>query len=237
MGRIIKQGTAQPDTATRPLDLQDFPEQARRLLEDARLRAQAMLAEARLQSEDAQRAAGEQARQAGFESGRKQGLEQGRQEGRAEAVREFGQKTATLVQSLEGLVRALEEGRKELSRRGRDELLDLACRVAGRIVHAAAQTDTTCIRETVARAIELSASRVGLNMRLHPRDLEAVREFLPALHTRFADLEPVKLVADESVHPGGCVLATREGNIDADLQTQLDELTRQLLGRDAEVRP
>lgn len=219
-----------------PHRLGDIREEARRILEAARERAGAILAEARLQAEQIRKPAQEEARKAGFEAGRQQGLEQGRKEGQAEGARTFAEKSAALTRALEAALRAIEEEKRALLRRGHDELLALAVRIAEKIVGATVARHPDAVRETVARAIELASTRIGVSVRLHPGDVESVRAFLPQLHQRFTDLEPVQLVGDEAVAPGGCVVRTREGEVDATLQTQIDEIARLLLGEGSEGR-
>jgi flagellar biosynthesis/type III secretory pathway protein FliH len=38
------------------------------------------------------------------------------------------------------------------------------------------------------------------------------------------------VVEDDSISPGGCRIITLEGEVDADIKTQLEEIERQLLG-------
>jgi hypothetical protein len=49
----------------------------------------------------------------------------------------------------------------------------------------------------------------------------------------FAALEHVELLEDESVSPGGCRLFTRQGLIDADLQSQINRIAEEMLPSNA----
>lgn len=235
MAKIVKSGDVTgrlPDLQR--LDLSDLQEEARRILEAAQAQAAAVLADARRAAEQLRAAAQDEGRRTGLAQGRAEGQEQGRKEGQAQAQREVAERTRTVAQALDASLRALEDAKRAMVRGAHEELLGLALRVARRIVGAAAARDPEVVRAAVARAIELASSRIGVVVRLHPRDLEAARAYLPELHRRFSDLEPVQLVEDESVGAGGCVATTREGSVDAALRTQLEEIERLLLGRPAE---
>nr|MDQ3806425.1 FliH/SctL family protein [Acidobacteriota bacterium] len=71
-----------------------------------------------------------------------------------------------------------------------------------------------------------------LTVRVNPADLPAVEAHRarldPAGRARFLDL-----VADPRVGPGGCVIESESGTVDAQLQTQLRVLERALLARAA----
>ncbi len=218
------------------LDVRDLHEEARRIVESAKARADAMMAEAKRVAEELRIAAREEGRKAGLAQGRTEGVEQGRKEGREQAARQVSERTATTALAIEAALRALEDAKRAMERDAHAELLALALQIAAKVVGAAAG-DPEVVRLSVTRAVELACTRIGVVVRLHPRDLDAVRDFLPELHRRFADLEPVQIVADESVGPGGCVVTTREGSVDATLATQMEEIGRLLAGEHASEGP
>ncbi len=232
MAKVLKSGEALRGAS--PLHLGDLQAEAGRILAQARSAAQQILADAILQTEQAKRLAAEEGRKAGLVEGRVQGAEQGRKEAHAAAAKELAAKTATAVQALDRTLAALDAGKQDVVRRAHDEVVALAYHIAERILAAEVEHRPGLIRENVARAIELASDKAGLVVRLNPRDLETVREFLPALHRRFADLEPVELAADDSVGPGGAIVASRAGTVDATIRTQLEEIARALLGPTAE---
>ena len=84
--------------------------------------------------------------------------------------------------------------------------------------------------ENLRRAIELTASRRELKVLLHERDLARIEEFLPELRREFADVRKIALEPSPAVEPGGVIVQTREGSVDATIATQLDQIERGLLG-------
>ena len=160
---------------------------------------------------------------AGRTEGRKTGVQEGRDQVAAETSGVkviLGEVTATL-------------GRKRVELEGlaERELVRLAISIAERIVKNEVRTNPKMIAPAnVRRAVELAVRRHGIVVRVNPEDLATVKEHLPGVVAAFPETEEIRLQADETVSRGGCVVVTREGAVDADLRTQLDEIRRSLLG-------
>ena len=54
-------------------------------------------------------------------------------------------------------------------------------------------------------------------------------EALPKLQLRWPELKHIELVEDETLSPGGCRIFTRHGQIDADLDGQLQRIAAELV--------
>lgn len=236
MGQVIKGGTE-----GQPLGLVDFEAEARAVVEQAREQARRIVAaaeeQARVLGEQATRdaaAARVEARTKGFEEGRRdgfsKGLAEGREKGNAEATKKVTDAASTVGNTLVALVNDLETRRSALLEECRREVLRLAMRVAERVVRREVNLDTGLIERTVTRAVELTAQKTDIEIRVNPADLEAVQRFLPELARKFAGLAVGRVFPDEAVLRGGCVLRSSEGTVDANIATQMEELEKLLLG-------
>lgn len=207
----------------RPFQIESFEAEGLRLVEAAREQARQLL---RAAVAERDRLLG-QARQEGREAGLREGRETA-----AKAERErVAQETAGLRGFLEGLGREIDEKRVELAALAERELVRLAVAVAGKIVKAEVRAPGNRIAgENLRRAVELAARRQELQVAVNPADLAMVEAYLPDLRAAFADIQSVRLEPSEGVARGGCVVRTREGAVDADLRTQLEEIERGLLG-------
>lgn len=121
--------------------------------------------------------------------------------------------TNALYASREGYRAAMEEAVSALA-------LAVARQLIGREVAA----DPSVLKELVTRATaEVGATR-DLTVRLHPEDLAALEgPHAPAL-------PDLRLVPDESMSRGGCVVETPGRVVDARIETSLLELFRKLDG-------
>ena len=203
-------------------------------LRPARERLEAMVAAARQAIVEAHAAADrvrDDARAEGRELGRREGLELGRREGL-----ELGLAAAAeLRDTLALLLRDLEQHREKLRSDAERHLARLAVAVAERVVKAHVAADPQTVQRNVAAALELVAACDDLRVALAPQDVEAVRASLPDLAGTFQAAGHIHLEADERIARGGCLLRTAGGEIDATIQTQLDEIERQLTNRETEA--
>lgn len=156
--------------------------------------------------------------------------ERGREEGaRAERER-WAAEVARLREVLTAAAAALEARRSELLAGVEQDLVSLAVAIAEKIVRAEVDAGRRLAPAAVRRALELVGGRREVKVLVHPRDVELVERCLPDLRRDLADLGRVALEPSERVSPGGCVVLTAEGSVDADVAAQLAEIERGLKG-------
>lgn len=107
------------------------------------------------------------------------------------------------------------------------EVATLALEVAGGLLGRALATSEEAVVELAARAIAAARDRREVVLRVHPDDARTVRAAerrLGALLARAA----LDVREDPAVGPGGAVVETEAGWVDARVETQLSELARAL---------
>lgn len=161
----------------------------------------------------------------GYAEGKEEGRAAGLQEGQAAAQREL----ATLGRSLRDVLAASLGGMREAHARFQGELeqacVDIAfaatVQVFGRL---SARHDA--VHQAVLRAMEQAGALAEPQIRLHPDDAQALAPLLqlpPDGGT--ADRRGAwALCPDASVGRGGCIIGSPQGDIDARLETQLQNL-------------
>ena len=77
----------------------------------------------------------------------------------------------------------------------------------------------------------------SVRVAIHPRDRQTVEESLPQLKLQLPKLGHVEIVDDESLAPGGCRIFTAGGQIDADLNTQLNRIAADLVPDEGGLLP
>lgn len=105
------------------------------------------------------------------------------------------------------------------------ETVDLAIRIAKKIVGREVSVDReialTLVRVSLAKLHNRSAAKIHL----HPDEHAYVQAHIGTLDFRGT----VELVEDRSVSPGGCLITTDTGDIDARIESQFDEIAHGLL--------
>ena len=152
--------------------------------------------------------------QSGFAEGERTGAENAMRQIQG-AIASFGQAAHELT-SLKPRLRAEAER----------EMVALSLAVARRIVHRELHVDPTTVL-AIVRACLQDFDRVEIQcLTVSPEDLEAV-----AVYFRENPVPNLKLVADPSVSRGGALFQTNQGELDARIETQLQEIEYGLADR------
>lgn len=203
------------------LDLGDLGRQAAKLQAAADAKAKKTVTDA--QAEAARII--EAARSKGFEQGRAEGVALGRAEGqklgRADAVQQLSAQLKQLTQAWAQSVNGWDARREEIDREAREAVLDLALHLAEKLVHRVVEVDPTVVQDQLASALTHVLSPMEVTVEICPADRPVLEFALPELLAEFGHLKHIKLVDDESVTPGGCVVTYGQGQIDATIETQL----------------
>lgn len=179
---------------------------------DAKARARALLEQAR---RDAQALAAA-ARQQGYEAGRREGL----QAARAEA--------AQLMDSAQALLAQARRERQAILQAAEADIARLAFEIARKVVGDAIQAEPAAVLPIVRAAVERLAEEDELVVRVNPRDAVLVEEQRAAWLEGIPAKKAVRVVEDSSVEPGGCVIESEHGMVDARTGRRLDRIERVL---------
>jgi flagellar assembly protein FliH len=194
-----------------PFDLKSFDAEVEAAAELDRLRAEIRAAEAE--------------RDRIRDDARREGLELAK----ADALAQVRTEAAPLAEILRQAAAAIERKRSELVTLADRDLVKLALLIAGKVVKKEVAAGTVAV-DNLRRAIELTASRHELSVLLHAQDLARIEQVLPELRREFSDLRQITLEASPAVEPGGVIVRTREGSVDATIAAQFDQIERGLLG-------
>ncbi len=193
--------------AALPADLrEDVPPPA---LANVRARPNDAAAEEdRARAEERFRAEAEQIRRRAFEEGKAAG----RQEARAELEGLMRQ----LTQSIEMLAGMKPRLRQEAER----DVVSLSLSIARRILRREMQVDREAVLGLVKAAFEQTSLREVTVVRAHSSHADQIRGYLAGLGAP----QSIEVRVDASLEPGGVIVETTRGALDASLETQLDEI-------------
>ena len=177
----------------------------------------------------------------GMEEGRRRGLEEGREEARITAEREahsIQEFVAVRMARLDRLLAALSEEMQRCLASGEEEMVALChavvCRILGEQL-VTRQGVAQCVRQAIQEAGAGQKLRgsvpARVSVHVHPRDLAALEsdeELAAWMHQQAGNGGRAQWVPDAEVTPGGCIVRSSEGSLDARIETQMAAL-RQLL--------
>ncbi|RMF84592.1 MAG: hypothetical protein D6736_18970, partial [Nitrospinota bacterium] len=188
--------------------LQQAQEEAERLVQEARETAERMLQEARAEAETC--------RETAYAQGFQEGKEAGRQEG-------IAQLTSTLT-SMQQAAIELSQLQDTLRQQAEEDVVTLAFALARKIVQREIDLHRDIVCTMVRRALERLVDRSEVVIRVHPQDLEQVLAIKKDLLSEKGGIKSLHLQGDESIDPGGCVVESTFGEIDARIWSQMEEL-------------
>jgi flagellar assembly protein FliH len=216
-----------------PFSLVDIEHQAQGIVEHAKQRAAQVLAEALKAGEQLRRRSQAEGLTAGYEEGFAKGAAEGQKTGHDEALERMSEQFQQAVGALNSAMAELDARRREFQAAVQRDVAQLAVRIAEMVSKRMGSLDISVLMANVTQCLRLVVEPHNLRLAIHPTQKAALADAMPKLKLEFAALEHVELLEDESVSPGGCRLFTRQGLIDADLQSQINRITEELLPANA----
>jgi flagellar assembly protein FliH len=186
----------------------------------ARQQAEAILQQAHAEADQIR----QQAQQEGYQAG----YQEGWQHAQTQLEEQLQQHLTQLRDEVQRFLQQLQAQFEEYLRLLEPQMLALTLQIARKVIRDELQQHPehvlTLIRETLRRVQGFG----GVRIRVNPFDLELVRQKRASLLTVIDSLEGLEIVEDRRVEPGGCLIETTQGIYDARIQTQLDEIAREL---------
>lgn len=153
--------------------------------------------------------------------------ERAKAEVRAELAAESAAQVADLRENLAQTLAEISRLKEEITGQAEQQLVELALEIAKKIVGREVSFD----REIAFTLAKVSLSRLQSHA--------AARVHLSSEDFAFVDLHrerlnfhgALELVEDRSIAPGGCLVRTENGDIDARLESQFDQIAQGLLGK------
>lgn len=151
--------------------------------------------------------------------------EKGFEEGKRQAERGL----ANVFKALRDAVVELTGLKEHILRASEEDLLELAVMIARKVIHQEIAMDRLILAKVVSAAVSNASDRDELVIRLNPEDHRLVSAHKHLYLNGCSDERLVELRADEVIAPGGCIVDTVMGEIDARTDSQVDEIFRRLL--------
>jgi flagellar assembly protein FliH len=152
-------------------------------------------------------------------------FEKGFEEGKRQAERGL----ANVFKALRDAVEELVTLKEHVLRASEEDLLKLAVMIAKKVIHQEITTDRLILAKVVAAAVSNASDRDELVIRLNPEDHRLVSAHKHLYLNGCSDDRFVELRPDDVIAPGGCIVDTVMGEIDARTDSQVDEILRRLL--------
>ena len=207
----------------------EIPEE---ILADARVEAAAIVAAARREAStliDDAREQAEAMREAAWQEGKHEGEEAARIEIEEKLRNEMSTYRDDLRADLQEIVDAVVDGRRRLWEQQEGEMLAFVIDISKQVIKTEVQQNENVLMGIVRNAMRRVTDKENMRIRVAASDaprIKAAREDIMQIVDGIRSLE---IVDDRRIGPGGCVIETNAGTIDAKIETQLGEIERTLM--------
>lgn len=176
-------------------------EKADRIVANAEMRAREIVEAA----QDEINAMREEAHQVGIEEGKREGMEQ--------ATSQFADSMDTLNQAV--------IARRKIIKDAESEVLRLALKVAEQIIKSEVSLHRDVCLNIVSEAISRISDREQIIIRVNRDDVEQVKKYKERIAGLVDGVRSLTVLEDAHVEPGGCVIETNLGYVDARISTKI----------------
>ncbi|MDR2468503.1 MAG: flagellar assembly protein FliH [Spirochaetaceae bacterium] len=154
-----------------------------------------------------------------------EGFEKGREEGYAAGFAEVQR----LVVRTQVILERLQDKRSEVIAEAEQQIVDLTLVLARKIVKTISESQRTVVIENIKEALAKVKSRGKITIKVNLADLELSTAHLADFTRTIEGAGNIQILEDTSVDPGGCVIETDFGEIDARIASQFAELEARIL--------
>lgn len=226
---ILKAEQARALSPGLAFNFDDLRLQAEAHLAAARTEAAALLESARREAEAVLR----QAQQQGWESGRQEGLRDAAQtiatQAEQLAQQRLQERLQTVIPALNQAAQLLRAERDRWLARWETAALELSLAIARKLICAELTARPELVKGMISQALELAIGQAHVRLFLHPDDRRCLGESAEQVVQALTAGATVELVDDATLQRGDCRIETRQGEIDARLETMLQRLAEELL--------
>ncbi|WP_439212283.1 flagellar assembly protein FliH [Duffyella gerundensis] len=163
----------------------------------------------------------------GYSEGHQQGLSEGQRAGYdagfQQGLLEAQQQQAPLQARMQQMVTEFQHTLEALDSVIAARLMQMALAAARQVIGQATQIDGSALLKQIQNMLLQEPMFSGKpQLRVHPDDLPRIEQTLGVT----LDMHGWRLLADSTLHPGGCKVTAEDGDLDASVATRWHELCR-----------
>ncbi len=191
---------------------EEAEEEAKRLHEEAEEEAEKIINEAKGKAEDII----QEAKSKAFEEGRDEGFNTGKEE------------VERLIERLHVILNAAIDKRRIIIENTERQLVDLVLLIARKVIKVISEAERKVVIENIKEALKKVRKETEITIRVNIEDIDLTTKNKKRLISLVEGLEHITIEEDSRVDPGGCIIETSFGDIDARIATQLNVLEEKI---------
>lgn len=144
------------------------------------------------------------------------------EEGEEEGFKKGEEEVKRLIERLHIILNAAIDLRKEIVERTEKQLIDLVFLITKKVVKIISESEKKVVIENVKEALKKVGKETSITIRVNTQDLELTTKHKGKFIGLIEGVETVTILEDSRVDPGGCIIETSFGDVDARIQRQLN---------------
>ena len=149
-------------------------------------------------------------------------------EGREQGFKEGEEEVARLVGRLHEMLNAASDKRQELLKHTEKQIIDLVLLISRKVVKVISESEKKVVVENVKQALDKVKGETEIIIKVNTQDLALTTRNKKQFIASVESLKGVTVEEDSRIKPGGCIIETSFGDIDARIQTQLDVIEERI---------
>lgn len=158
------------------------------------------------------------------ESAYQEAYQLGLDEGRKEAFQRTSQEIDSKLQSFDSLLKAVSNLKTVLVEHNESHLVQLTFQMAKRLAHAEVQMDPQVVVDVLRQAVEKAQAEEDITVQVAPSQIEFLEGLKSETGREIEFIKKIKFQPVEGLTPGGCVIQTNYGEIDARFEERVSKL-------------
>lgn len=147
--------------------------------------------------------------------------EEGFNRGKQEAMQRMEEDVDAVLISANKVLTESSIKAREIFQDNKSEIIKLSFQIAKKIIKKEV-SDKEVLFENLVEAMKKAQSNKELKIFVNWEQLSFGKEIKDILKNNFQGIETIDIIEDRTVEPGGCIIETKLGKIDATIKNQLD---------------
>lgn len=127
------------------------------------------------------------------------------------------------IQQIKGALESFLNAKQEVFEYIAPDILEISVDIARKIVKKEIEQDPQIVLETIMDVLKgISKEEANMKIKVNPTQLEMVKESLPEIISSLGLDAKMKVISDEAIEAGSCIVHTTNGIVDATIDTQLE---------------
>ena len=164
-----------------------------------------------------------------IEAERRTAIDEGRESGKNEGFADGKAEVDRLIERTQTVLERAQDKRAEILSETEQQIIDLVLLITRKVIKVISENQRDVIINTVRESLKKVKSKGDIIIRVNLADLQLATEHKEYFIRMVENAKSLQIVEDSSVDPGGCIIETDFGEIDARIASQLSELETKIL--------